>query len=109
MKGTLQSIQAIIETVPPTRMQRHAAQIWRVQQRQPIIEVGNGIVVGVHLLTSIPVLPAGGVAILLHPAIPKMILSPPAGESMAISSYAPSLSLQSRTGSTDSTYHDELT
>lgn len=52
-----------------------------------------GLVVCVHLFTDIPVVAIGTVAILLYPAIAKMVLSPPLLVPVCCAVHTPGLTL----------------
>ena len=57
-------------------------------------KVRNWVVIGVHLLSHIPVLPCSAIAKLLDPTVAKMVLTPPSLVSLPRSVHSPGLTLQ---------------
>lgn len=53
----LQIIYPSSQLIASPRQHGHSSQSWGMVQCQPVVKVGNGVVVGVHLLANIPLLP----------------------------------------------------
>ena len=89
----LQAANPLSKIVPSSWQLGDGLQGWRVVQREAVAEMGDGIVVGVHLFAGIPGLPSRAVSILLHPPVAEMVLPPPALVAAACCVHAPCLSL----------------
>jgi len=89
-----QAVDPLPEVLPRPGPHRHLLQGGGVVQGQAVAEVGDGVVVGVHLLAHIPGLPRVAVAVLLHPAVPEVVLAPPPLVAVARPVHAPGLALR---------------
>ena len=102
-----QAVYAFAKVIASTRQDGHCPQRWRVVQGELVPKVRGSIVVCVHLLADIPLLTRGAITKLLHPAVAKMVLAPPALIPLPAAINTPSLPLQRlhnecvRVGSTD--------